>query len=340
MITPNALKVAPSSLQEEIHLFLEERNILGIHVSQQIRTLEQLDPKQKIFVGTRLGPVPSGFLILRSDSPVIYWNTKIGSAHILRISLDRRQLEKIGSAVISATYYASERKLILEDVLYYNNNIVYNDKTFLERWELMNRLCKFVIKPDISGIQGFELTVAKYMSLSEWLAQGTLQGYMSEFVFDKPHWRRLLWRGDVIQGQLPQGQGQSQQHQKQYKTLPLLPTPQVHVHTQQPKMDAIITPTITTTSLEPHELIATIEKDTSLNLPDSYVLYAAGHKLIGAASVRKLTISLALRSAIISTTPITVRVEYNESFKKYEVVEVLDSSQVQVAPVESFERKT
>ena len=325
MVTPNALKVAPSSLQEEIHLFLEERNLLGIHVSQQIRTLDQLDPKQKIFVGTRLGPVPSGFLILRSDSPVIYWNTKIGSAHILRISLDRRQLEKIGSAIISATYYGTERKLVLEDVLYYNNNIVYNDNTFLERWELMSRLCKFVIKPDISGIQGFELTVAKYMSLSEWLAQGPLQGVMFEFVMDRPRWRRLLWREESKQPQQPQ---------RQYKTLPLLPTPQAQQ--QQPQQPRYSQPA----TQEPHDLIAIIEKDTSLNLPDSYVLYAAGHKLIGSASVRKLTISLALRSAITSTAPITVRVEYNDSFKKYEVVEVLDSSQSQVAQLESFERKT
>jgi hypothetical protein len=88
------------------------------------------------------------------------------------------------------------------------------------------------------------------------------------------------------------------------------------------------------------ELVAVAEKDTTLNLPDSYVLYAEGHKLIGPAAVRKLTISLALRAAIALGATISVRVEYNETFKKYEVVEVLDSSQAQVAPAQAFEKRT
>jgi hypothetical protein len=310
-VTPNALKLAPSSLQEEIHLFLEARNILGIQVSQPIRTLEQISSNQKIFVGSRLGPVPSGFLILRSDSPVVYWNTKIGSAHIVRINLDRRQLEKIGSAVLSATYYGTERRMILEDVLYYNNSFVYNDKTFLERWNIMKNICRLILRPDVSGVQGFDLSVAKYISLSEWLKQSPLQDgiYMCEFITDKPRWRRLLWRSERP------------------------PAAAVVVEASKPQL-------ANTATAAPMELVAVAEKDTTLNLPDSYVLYAEGHKLIGPAAIRKLTISLALRAAIALGATISVRVEYNETFKKYEVVEVLDSSQAQIAPAQAFEKRT
>jgi len=322
------LRNTPSSLQEEIHLFLEGRNILDILVSQPVRSLESFQQTQKIFVAQRLGPVPSGFLILRSDSPVIYWNTKTGSAHIVKICFDRRQLEKIGSVVFSATYYGNERKMILEDVLYYNGSLTWNMNTFTERWGLMKNICKNILKPDISGIQGFELEVVKLQSLSSWIETAAVEeksAFMWEFIIDKPRTRRLLWREYAVPVE-------RRDLQKDVTSMSIMPRNQVTAMLPQ-------TPQTTAT---PSKLFATIEKDTLLNLPDSYVLYAADHKPIGSAALKKLTISLALRAATSTAAPSTVtkvHVQYNDTFKKYEVLEVVDNNEP-LASLEFFEKRT
>jgi len=308
IINPTALRVAPSSLQEEIHLFLKGRNILDIQVSHPVRTLDSFTPNQKIYVTSRLGPVPSGFLIIRPDSPAIYWNTKTGSAHIVRLMFDRRQLERVGSIVFSATFYGNEQKMVIEDILYHNGSLTWNTLGFLERWNIMKNVCCYILKPDTSEIQGFSTTIAKLESLATWCEKTDHSSiYMWEFVLDKPRTRKLLWR--------PEGHVQTPQQPQQ----PQLQQPQQQPHQQQ--------------------LIAQIEKDTLLNLPDSYLLFAANHIQIGAPAVKKLAISLAIRSALASAPHCNVRVEFNQIFKKYEVVELVDTHEP-LSQYNTFVRKT
>jgi hypothetical protein len=328
IINPTALRVAPSSLQEEIHLFLKGRNILDIQVSHPVRTLDSFTPNQKIYVTSRLGPVPSGFLIIRPDSPAIYWNTKTGSAHIVRLMFDRRQLERVGSIVFSATFYGNERKMVIEDILYYNGSLTWNTLGFLERWNIMKNVCRYILKPDTSEIQGFSTTIAKLESLATWCEKTDHSSiYMWEFVLDKPRTRKLLWRPE---GHVQTPQQQQQPHQPQLQQLhqqPHQPHQQPHQPHQQPHQP------------QQQQLIAQIEKDTLLNLPDSYLLFAANHVQIGAPAVKKLAISLAIRSALASAPHCNVRVEFNQIFKKYEVVELVDTHEP-LSQYNTFVRKT
>ena len=307
-----ALRVAPSSLQEEIHLFLEGRKISEILVSQYIRTLGSFNSKDRIFVSSRLGPVPSGYLILRSGSPTIFWNKKTGSAHIVRIPIQRRDLEKVGSIVLSATYYSNERKMVIEDVLYYNGKNLWTESSFTKRWPVLKSISQTILKPD-SASQGFELTIARLESLETWLKRDTYDNvFMWEFTIDKPSTRRLLW-----QPTKPEIQLKSE------------PTP-------KPEPEAKPEPKLKPQPLQ--KLIASIEKDTSTTLPDSYILYAADHSQQGSPAVKKLTISLALRSALTSAQSCKVEVNYNENFKKYEVTEIVDNTS-NVAAAESFHKR-
>jgi len=305
-----ALRVAPSSLQEEIHLFLEGRKISEILVSQYIRTLGSFNSKDRIFVSSRLGPVPSGYLILRSGSPTIFWNKKTGSAHIVRIPIQRRDLEKVGSIVLSATYYSNERKMIIEDVLYYNGKNLWTESPFTKRWPVLKNISQTILKPD-SASQGFELTIARLESLETWLKRHTYDDvFMWEFTIDKPSTRRLLWQ-PIKPVAKAEAQPQSQ----------LNPKPEVQT---QPK--------------PLQKLIASIEKDTTTTLPDSYILYAADHSQQGSPAVKKLTVSLALRSALTSAQSCKVEVNYNENFKKYEVTEIVGNT-LHVASAESFHKR-
>lgn len=313
IINPTALRVAPSSLQEEIHLFLKGRNILDIQVSHPVRTLDSFTVNQKIYVTSRLGPVPSGFLIIRPDSPAIYWNTKTGAAHIVRLMFDRRQLERVGSIVFSATFYGNERKMVIEDILYHNGSLTWNTLGFLERWNIMKNVCRYILKPDTSEIQGFSVSIAHLESLASWCERDDHSStYMWEFVLDKARTRKLLWRPE----------GHVQQSQQQQQQQPQLHQPQLHRPPQQQQ-----------------HLIAQIEKDTLLNLPDSYLLFAANHVQIGPPSVKKLAISLALRSALANSPHCNVRVEFNQIFKKYEVVELIDIHEP-LSQYNTFARKT
>jgi hypothetical protein len=313
-----ALRVAPSSLQEEIHLFLEGRKISEILVSQYIRTLGSFNSKDRIFVSSRFGPVPSAYLILRSGSPTIFWNKKTGSAHIVRIPIQRRDLEKVGSIVLSATYYSNERKMVIEDVLYYNGKNLWTESSFTKRWPVLKNISQTILKPD-SASQGFELTIARLESLETWLKRHTYDDvFMWEFTIDKASTRRLLWQ-PIKPVAKPEVKPEVQ--------------PQAKIERQQPQQP---TPTHTLKPLQ--KLIASIEKDTTTTLPDSYILYASDHSQQGSPAVKKLTVSLALRSALTSAQSCKVEVNYNENFKKYEVTEIVDSTSHVAAP-ESFHKR-
>lgn len=311
IIKSQALRVAPSSIQEEIHLFLEGRRISDIQIGQFIRTTGALNTKERIYVSHRLGPIPSGFLILRSGSPAIYWNKKISSASIVQIPLQMRELEKIGALVLSATYYGNERKMVVEDVIYYNGKNVWSTETFAQRWSTLGQICARVLKPDTAA-QGFEIVTIQPESISSWLTRHSFDGVFAwEFILDKPGWRRVIWRTTVVAVQAP-------------KKLPQLREPtQQQVDVSKPQ----------------DELIAQLEKDTTTTLPDSYILYAADHSNQGPPAVKKLTLSLALRAALQTETSCKVKVQYNNNFKKYEVVEIVDNSSP-VAEASIFHKRT
>ena len=300
------LRNVPSSLQEEIHFFLEGRNILEMKVSQPIRSLENSELQSgKLFVSQRPSMAFSGFLILRNDSPVVYWDQRNGRGYLVKLAINRRNLERSGSIVLSVSLYKNEQQMIIEDVIWHNNKNIWNENTFTDRWGLIKNITKNILKPD-PNILGFDIKVVKFETVEQWLKRGDYSGaYMWEFTPDKPHTRRFLW--------------------------------------QQPKPAPQLTPQITSqltpqSQPQPSTLIASAEKDTITNLPDSYTLYADGRALIGPASVRKLTVSLAMRTALGDKTSCKVHVQWAPTFKKYEIIDIVDNSSAST-PLASFQGK-
>jgi hypothetical protein len=298
------LRNVPSSLQEEIHFFLEGRNILDMKVSQPIRSLENSELQSgKLFISQRPSIAFSGFLILRNDSPVVYWDQRNGRGYLVKLAINRRNLERSGSIVLSVSLYKNEQQMIIEDVIWHNNKNVWNENTFTERWALIKNINKDILRPD-PNILGFEMKVVKFETIEQWLKRGDYSGaHMWEFTPDRPHTRRFLWQQPQLQPQLQ-------------------PQPQ-----PQPK-----------SQVQSTTLIASAEKDTITNLPDSYTLYADGRALIGPASVRKLTVSLAMRSALGDKNSCKVHVQWASTFKKYEIIEIVDSSSAST-PLTAFQGK-
>ena len=317
IIKSQALRIAPSSIQEEIHLFLDRRRILDIQIGQFIRTTGALNPKERIYVSHRLGPIPSGFLILRSGSPAIYWNKKISSASIVHIPLEMRELEKIGALVLSATYYANERKMVVEDIIYYNGKNVWATETFTQRWNTLGQICSRVLRPDTVA-QGFEIVTIQPESISSWLNRHSFDGVFAwEFIIDKPGWRRVIWRTSVIAVHAP-------------KKVPQLREPDQSLQQLQVESSEIFK--------SQDVLIALLKKDTTTTLPDSYIIYAADHSNQGPPAVKKLTLSLALRAALQTDTTCKVKLQFNDNFKKYEVVEIVHNNSP-VAEASTFHKR-
>jgi hypothetical protein len=306
-LTEVKLRNAPSSLQEEIHFFLEGRNILDMKVSQPIRSLENRELQSgKLFVSQRPSSAFSGFLILRNDSPVIYWDQRNGRGYLVKLTINRRNLERSGSIVLSVSLYKNEQQMIIEDVIWYNNKNMWNENTFTERWALIKNINKDILRPD-PNILGFEMKVVKFETIEQWLKRTDYSGtFMWEFTPDRAHTRRFLWQP------------------------PQKDTPRPVVVEVKPKPKPIPTNQPYTT------LIATAEKDTITNLPDSYILYAADRAHIGTASVRKLTVSLALRAALADKSSCSVHVQWAPNFKKYEVIEIVDATPI---PLAAFQEK-
>ena len=304
-LTEVKLRNAPSSLQEEIHFFLEGRNILDMKVSQPIRSLENSELQSgKLFVSQRPSAAFSGFLILRNDSPVIYWDQRNGRGYLVKLTINRRNLERSGSIVLSVSLYKNEQQMIIEDVIWHNNKNMWNEHTFTERWALIKNINKDILRPD-PNILGFEMKVVKFETIEQWLKRTDYSGvFMWEFTPDRARTRRFLW---------------------QTPPRPLLPTPTI-----------AIAPIPTPSSQTYTTLIATAEKDTLTNLPDSYILYAQGRAQIGPASVRKLTVSLALRAALADKSSCSVHVQWAPNFKKYEVIEIVDEAPI---PLAAFQEK-
>jgi len=304
-LTEVKLRNAPSSLQEEIHFFLEGRNILDMKVSQPIRSLENSELQSgKLFVSQRPSAAFSGFLILRNDSPVVYWDQRNGRGYLVKLTINRRNLERSGSIVLSVSLYKNEQQMIIEDVIWHNNKNVWNEHTFTERWALIKNINKDILRPD-PNILGFELKVVKFETIEQWLKRTDYSGvFMWEFTPDRVRTRRFLWQPPQKDTPRP-------------ITLETKPTP---------------TPSIQSYTT----LIATAEKDTNTNLPDSYILYAEGRIQIGPASVRKLTVSLALRAALTDKSSCSVHVQWAPNFSKYEVIEIVDAAPI---PLAAFQEK-
>jgi hypothetical protein len=82
-------------------------------------------------------------------------------------------------------------------------------------------------------------------------------------------------------------------------------------------------------------LAAKLTKDTKTALPDSYFLEAADGFSIGRACVPTLASSQQLREATTGRPILMVEVKWNNNFKKYEIVRLLDES-MNPSPANTF----
>lgn len=148
--------------------------------------------RNKMVAALRPRGLLSGFLAIVPGCGAVYIPpiaAKV-SPQRMRLRLSSRLLSE--GAVFSAYLTRdSPRRLILEDVLVWRGEAVWNTRTFSDRWNnIMNMFVMQDIKDD-PIIQGFNLELANYVSLASLENPG--DRHVVEFVPDERGQKRLIW---------------------------------------------------------------------------------------------------------------------------------------------------
>jgi hypothetical protein len=284
--------------------------------------------RNKMVAALRPRGILSGFLaVLPNHRGIVYLPpiaAKVQPMRLrLRVSKDLSEKGAIFSAYMMRG--TTSKQLVLEDILAWKGEPVWNTKTFQYRW---NRLMSdFVTKEFVedSHIQGFDVQLASYCSLASLHDLNDKQ--VLELVPDAPSQKRLIWMmpregtGSPVPAPVP-----APTHA--FSTPPVAPPVITTLHNVAPivnvvkiALPSVVTATAATavaaTTKTAGSFVA--KKEAGMG-PDVYAIWR-GEERLGLGLVRTLAVSRALRLAVSEgKTEIGVRAELNKSFEKYEIL--------------------
>lgn len=250
----------------------------------------------KVFASTRPRGILSGFLtIVPSLGYAVYLPpiaAKIGPQRIrMRISEKRMR-----SGAIFSAYTTRDKRLVIEDVLVWDNQSVWSNTPFEQRW---NTLLKQFFTSEYTNdtyIQGLTVEPAKYVSLAQLKEPDSYS--VVEFIPNVPNYKRLIWMAPKSDAALT----------TICKEPVRLETERSDVKQEQP-----IDHTIATKYLR---------RETAMG-PDVYSVWNKDTKeKIGISLVRTLAISRKLRAA--TSEEIAAVLEWNRQFDKWEIIDVCE----------------
>lgn len=281
-----------------------------------------------MFVSKRPGPARTGYLcfyaplkvaIYIEDAPV---DPKIC---ILRMR-HSPSIYTSGGAIFAATLSVPESTLWIEDVLFWEGRNLWATQSFTQRWTVLKKWFETDWAEDVAVQRGLTIRPCQPQPLTSFSPEA---GDVWEFIPDDANRRRLIWKDKRLnrvelssypqkpRPPRPQGNGNGQ-------TQP--PTQSSHEQKQQKETDATktfqagILDTYFPTLISPSDgsLVAVAKKDPTG--PDVYSLFTADAKPLGIAVIRKMALSHAMRTHCTEKT--TVRVEWNSSFDRWEILDV------------------
>lgn len=280
----------------------------------------------QLAVVKRPGPTRSGYLCFYPPLKVAIFvedveQRKQEESRSPRIAILRMRhspsIYNSGGSVFAATLVVSDSTLWIEDVLVWQGQNIWKTHTFSKRWSVL----KDWFEQDWSEDEVLQRGLIIKPRCPEPLTKFNPQpGDVWEFIPEDAQKRRLLWKDrrnpPVVLYNYPQ--------------KPLPPKQPRHHHTivkqekpeeaQKNTIQVGILDTYFPTLPQPNDgsLIAVAKKD--MGGPDVYSLFAAEMVPLGIAVIRKLTISHAMRKYCVDKT--FVKVEWNSSFDRWEIVDV------------------
>jgi hypothetical protein len=271
----------------------------------------------KVFASTRPRGILSGFLtIVPSLGYAVYLPpiaAKIGPQRIrMRISEKRMR-----SGAIFSAYTTRDKRLVIEDVLVWDNQSVWTNTPFEQRW---NRLVKeFFTSEYINDVyiqQGLTVEPAKYVSLAQLKEPDGFS--VVEFIPDIPNHKRLIWMA-------PKGDASYNNANGPRESVPraVLSNGNSANTKTVAQANGNVADVLTTEAFTDHTIAAKyVRRETAMG-PDVYSVWNKDTKeRIGISLVRTLAVSRKLRA--VKKEEIDAVLEWNRQFDKWEIVDVCE----------------
>lgn len=209
-------------------------------------------------------------------------------AALLRLRVDSQFVgPAAGLTVFAATLSPAARRLWIEDVIQWKGAAVQEQKTFTQRWSLVQQWLNHHYTPDPRMVAGIEVAPATWTALTSVRPDGVW-----DFQQDEAGRKRLFWLGTKA---------------------PVTSAVQAPVASApaSPSSTHVVMP-VTHQSKDPLIAIATKESG-----PDQWALTAADGTQLGRALIRRFQVSSELRS--VEGKP-RVEVQWAAEFGKWEIV--------------------
>lgn len=221
-----------------------------------------------------------------------------------------------GGSVFAATMNVSDSTLWIEDILVWEGRQVWTTQTFSKRWSTLKAWFENDWTEDVNLQRGLIIKPQCPKPLESFSSE---PGDVWEFIPEDAGRRRLMWKDKRLSKMVLPSYPQKVQptNKRPYKSVEQKPVEQI---TEAP---AIVQVGVLDTYFPslPKEndgsLVAIAKKESG---PDVYSLYSHEMTPLGIAVIRKMALSLAMRTHCQEST--RVRVEWNSSFDRWEIVDV------------------
>lgn len=149
--------------------------------------------KEKVLASLRPRGILSGFLaVVPNLGYAVYLPPIAAKTGPQRIRL-RLSSALLADGAIFSAYFNRAKQLVVEDVLTWRNESVWHTKTFKERWErIIADFAANHFKP-MFEIQGIEIVLAQYISVSQAQTHEPDTHNVVEFVLNNQNTKRIIW---------------------------------------------------------------------------------------------------------------------------------------------------
>jgi len=247
---------------------------------------------ESVWIWPKFDKRPVGFLIFIDGFAPCIWYPDRQEGLTFRWLLSPTFCQH-GPTICLANILADESLLQIEDIIVYHGKDIWSTDRFSERW---NKLREFWSSlPPHQPLLAFKPQIVKPLSIQQWSEEYDSSIYWI-IQHDQPRQPRWFWKDTV--------------------TIPSKPAIEY------------IPPKLKRSSDIPTLLCAACSPYTKIILPDTYSLSSQEGQSLGIASISTIQLSQQLQQLFTdkSLTYIPVEVQWNDSFKKYQIINILPNN--------------
>jgi len=334
--------ISDPSVKQELFGWM---SVLELGPQSQWRFTNSLDSKKigvikhaPMFLAKRPGNARSGYLCFypklkvailveeaeyRKDAEV----QRIPKTSIIRVR-HSPSIYNNGGSVFAVTLSTSDSTLWIEDIIIQEGKNIWKSHSFTSRWSILKNWFENDWTEDLFLQRGLQIKPRCPQPLDSFVQES---GAVWEFIPDESNRRRLLWRDKRIESVVLSN----------YPQKPIARVPMKHKQEKKQEVEYVAPPPVQIGVLDTYFPTLQVNDGSIIAIakrepvgPDVYSLFSSDNQSIGLAVIRKMMLSLAMRTHCVEQTK--VKVEWNSSFDRWEIIEVNVSGSP--SPFSSFKK--